>query len=116
MPGTTIDALPSIVSAASSDERLMSWATDRSSDPVTMATVWPTATMPSATLRWRMSVVVPLVRNVPPSRPTTTHPTTTIATSAPQIGWAPPRVRRRLAGAFTTTPRGRRCRAPRPGR
>ena len=64
----------------------MRYDTDRSSDPARMATVWPTATMPSATLRWRMLVMLPLAKNVPPSTVTTSQPTTTMTPSAAQIG------------------------------
>ena len=86
MAGTSIDSRPSMVSAPTSEARLIRYDTDRSSEPARIATVWPTATMPRATLRWRMFVRLPLAKNVPPSRVTTSQPTATMATSAAQMG------------------------------
>src|SRR5919204_199716 len=71
--GTTFADFPSIVSAPRSELRLISCATERSSDPSRITTVWPADTIPRATDRSRMFEMFELVSKSPPSISTTSH-------------------------------------------
>ena len=79
----TLDPWPSIVVASTSDESEISHATDRSSEPSRITTVWPQDTMPRATERWRMFTMFAVVKYVPPSIVTTIHEMTTMPSRAP---------------------------------
>ena len=78
----TLGSWPSIVVASTSDESEISHATDRSSEPSRITTVWPAATIPSATERWRMFTMFAVVKYVPPSIVTTIHEMTTMPSRA----------------------------------
>ena len=88
IPGTRFASSPAITSAATSELRLMTYATERSSEPHRITTVWPAATMPSATERCSMPTTLSTVRKLPPSIVTTTQAKTKTPSSAPNTGVA----------------------------
>ena len=79
----TLPSWPSIVVARISDESEITHATDRSSEPSRITTVWPADTMPSATDRCRMFTMFAVVKYVPPSIVTTIQEMITMPSSAP---------------------------------
>ena len=79
----TLASWPSIVVASTSDESEISHATDRSSEPSRITTVWPADTMPSATERCRMFTMFAVVRYVPPSIVTMIQEMITMPSRAP---------------------------------
>ena len=74
---------PSMTSAVTSDDSEIRKATERSSEPARMATVWPAETMPSATERCSMFTMLLTVRKVPPSIVTMIQARTKTPSSAP---------------------------------
>ena len=69
MPRTILESWPFIVSAARIEPRPTTQPTERSSDAPRITSVWPAATMPSATERTNISRTLSTLRNslVPPS-------------------------------------------------
>jgi hypothetical protein len=97
-----------MASAATSVLRLITYATDRSSEPPMMTKVWPTATRPRPAAMCNRLTVVDWLNSRPPSIATTSQPAARVTTRATNTPGAV-----RLAGrvsAVLIRPAPARCR------